>query len=69
MRKLRAAALAAILMGFAGLFAVVSAKDINLTAVYILAGIGMCGCALMFISGVVELAGIIRKRISAKHNG
>lgn len=68
MRRLRAAALAAILLGYAGVYAaVLSDPAENLTAAYIFGGIGVCGCALMFVSGVIALAGIVKKRLAARN--
>ena len=67
MRKLRAAALAVMILGFAGVYAaVLSDPAENLSAAYVFGAIGICGCAIMSISGVIELAGIVKKRISAK---
>lgn len=68
MRGLRPAALAAMLLGFAGVYAaVLTDPSENLAAAYVFGVIGLCGCAVMFFSGVIALAGIIKKRFAARN--
>lgn len=68
MRRLRAAALAAMLLGYAGVYAaVLSDPAENLAAAYVFGGIGLFGCALMFASGAAALVGIFKKKLAARN--